>query len=81
MTVVSVRKLFATAQLVHWHPPRRLLGPPPNDHTRSLEKIAAALAGQEKRRADYRKTLPAKPLRQGLLQWVKKSACESPHWP
>ena len=50
------------------------MGPAPT--ARILEKIAAALAGQEKRRADHRKTLPAKPLRQGLLQWVKKSACE-----
>lgn len=41
-----------------------------------LEKIASNLAAQEKKRADYKKTLPAKPLRQGLLQWIKKTACE-----
>lgn len=34
------------------------------------------MAAQDKKRADYKKTLPAKPLKQGLLQWVKKTACE-----
>ena len=40
-----------------------------------LSKIAANLALQDKKRADYKKTLPAKPLKQGLLQWIKKTAC------
>ena len=43
---------------------------------RRLDKIAANLAAQPKKRADYKKTLPPKPLRQGLLQHIKKSACE-----
>ena len=43
-----------------------------------LDKIAANLAAQPKKRADYKKTLPPKPLKQGLLQWIKKSACG---WP
>jgi hypothetical protein len=42
---------------------------------RRLDKIAANLAAQDKKLADYKKTLPAKPLKQGLLQWIKKTAC------
>lgn len=42
----------------------------------SVDKVQAALAAQDKRRADYKKTLPAKALSEGLLQYVKKNAWE-----
>lgn len=41
-----------------------------------VDKIQAALAQQDKKRADYKKSLPAKPLSEGLLQYVKKNAWE-----
>lgn len=55
--------------------------PGPSPHALSppahrLSKIAVNLSLQDKKRADYKKTLPVKPQRQGLLQWVKKSAWE-----
>jgi hypothetical protein len=45
------------------------------EHCR-VDKVQAALAAQDKRRADYKKTLPAKALSEGLLQYVKKNAWE-----
>jgi len=50
--------------------------PPPCPPTSRLSKIAVNLSLQDKKRADYKKTLPVKPQRQGLLQWIKKSAWE-----
>ena len=43
-----------------------------------VSKITAAIAPevQAKRRAEYRKTLPAKVLNAGLLQHIKKTAWE-----
>jgi hypothetical protein len=38
--------------------------------------VTAGLESQAKRRADYKKTLPAKTGRAGLLQYVKKNAWE-----
>ena len=38
--------------------------------------VHAGLESQVKRRADYRKTLPTKPSRSGLLQYIKKNAWE-----
>jgi len=38
--------------------------------------VQLALSQQDKRIADYKKTLPPKPLAEGLLQYVKKSAWE-----
>ena len=38
--------------------------------------VAAGLESQEKRRAEYRKTLPSKASRSGLLQYIKKNAWE-----
>lgn len=44
----------------------------------SVEKIKAAIAPgvQDKKYADYRKTLPPKPPAEGLIRWVKKNAWE-----
>jgi len=54
------------------------LAPPPPCPPRRVEKIQAAMAPavQEKKAADYAKTLPAKLLNKGLLQYIKKSAWE-----
>lgn len=41
-----------------------------------VEKIKAALGQQEKKVAEYKKTLPAKAVNQGLLQYIKKNAWE-----
>lgn len=41
-----------------------------------VASVAAGLDGQAKRRADYKKTLPVKPMRGGLLQYIKKNAWE-----
>jgi hypothetical protein len=41
-----------------------------------VASVTAALAGQDKKRADYRKTLPARAPRSGLLQYIKKNAWE-----
>ena len=38
--------------------------------------VHTGLDSQVKRRADYRKTLPSKPSRSGLLQYIKKNAWE-----
>lgn len=44
----------------------------------SVDKIKAAIKPevQEKKLADYKKTLPPKPPSEGLLKWVKKAAWE-----
>lgn len=42
----------------------------------SVDKVIAALDAQPKKRADHRKSMPAKPLAEGLLQYVKKNAWE-----
>lgn len=39
-------------------------------------QIKAGLEGQEKRRADYKKTLPAKTSNRGLLYLIKKNSWE-----
>ena len=39
-----------------------------------VEKIQANLAAQDKKIADYKKTLPPKPITQGLLYLIKKNA-------
>lgn len=44
--------------------------------TARMASVAAGLDGQAKRRADYKKTLPVKPMRGGLLQYIKKNAWE-----
>jgi hypothetical protein len=63
-----------------WPSASTLLPSPPSTVRplcRRLDKINAALGpAQEKRRADYAKTLPSRPPREGLLQWVKKNAWE-----
>ncbi len=41
-----------------------------------LLKIQAGLASQDKKLADYKKTLPAKPKKGGLLPFIKKNAWE-----
>lgn len=41
-----------------------------------LDKIAEGLKSQEKKQADYKKSLPPKPISEGLLQYVKKNAWE-----
>jgi hypothetical protein len=48
------------------------------DHTLTerIAKVSAGIIGQEKRLLDYKKTVPAKPLKQGLLQYIKKNAWE-----
>lgn len=48
------------------------------DHTLAerVAKIQAGVAGLDKRIADHRKTVPAKPLKRGLLVYVKKNAWE-----
>ena len=42
-----------------------------------MDKIQTHLAAQAKKRAEYKKTLPPKPVTQGLLQYVKKAAWEA----
>ncbi len=49
---------------------------PPTSSPCSVDKIQAALAVQDKKRADFKKSLPPKPLSEGLLQYVKKNAWE-----
>jgi hypothetical protein len=41
-----------------------------------VDKIQAALAAQPKKQADYKKTLPSKPLNKGILQYIRKNAWE-----
>ena len=41
-----------------------------------VQQIKAGLEGQEKRRADYKKTLPAKTSNRGLLYLIKKNSWE-----
>ena len=47
------------------------LPPPP-----SVDKVTAALGAVDKRAADDRKSLPPKPIAEGLLVYIKKQAWE-----
>lgn len=64
----------ASSPSSHHFTPARLL----RSSACSVEKVKAAIvpALQEKKLADYKKTLPAKPISEGLLKWVKKNAWE-----
>ena len=55
---------------------RSLAPPPPPRHLHRVDKVTAALAQVDKRAADYRKSLPPKPIAEGLLVYVKKQAWE-----
>lgn len=44
--------------------------------TQRVEKIQANLKLQDKKIADFKKTLPPKPSTKGILQYIKKNAWE-----
>lgn len=69
---IDRRSELLAGSCVNWSASRLLI----LHHSCRVDKIQAALAQQDKKRADYKKSLPAKPLSEGLLQYVKKNAWE-----
>lgn len=73
--VVDLRRPVGTAAVKVPKPPKSVARYAESLRLR-VERVAAGLASQDKKRADYKKTLPAKGVRKGILQYIKKAAWE-----
>jgi len=73
--VIDLRRPVGTAAVKVARPPKSVARYAESLRAR-VERVAAGLAAQDKKRADYKKTLPAKGVRKGILQYIKKAAWE-----